>query len=66
MLSYHARLALVFFEGKSRADRTPATLAAIVRHVALSYAMPPASRASLLVEVTAEAQRRGVVREEVC
>jgi hypothetical protein len=65
MLSYHARLSLEYFASQPRPDQTPATLARIVRHVAFTYAMPPASTASLLSEATAEAQRRGLVRKEV-
>ena len=64
MLTYHARLALEFLQARSPAERDTVTLASIVRHVALSYALSPATTTSLLAETTQEAQRRGLVPQE--
>jgi hypothetical protein len=61
---YETRVALEYFAARNLADRTAATLTAIVQHVCQTNALSPSTAAVVQEEAHALARHRGLLQEE--
>jgi hypothetical protein len=61
---YETKLSLEYFAARNLADRTAATLTAIVQHVCATNALSPSTAAVVQEEAHTLARHRGLLREE--
>ena len=64
MPTFHARLALEYFQARPRHERTTATLSDICTQLSLSYALSAASETAILAEALHLAKQRGLLHDE--